>query len=358
MNKLTLICITACAFSLGFTVSELRHRDAESASAYPRVQTNPTPAQIPLEASPTPRQPEPGTSRLAAAEVFSWEKIEQLISFGGTQEAITALRNYLTETPTSARAWFLLAQAYEKSSHHEAAVDAWFRYLDYEVDTLRFEQAVKGVRTYLLRLHQQPQLISGNTAWLLDQLNELLQYNTNDAELHVALASLYARLEDHYQAQYHAMMAANDPAMQQRAEDILAELNGTTLPDELSVPLVRFGNQFLVKATIEGYPARLLLDTGASLSGLADTYTARYPALVKSTKPIRLNTASGTVDSVLFTVETLHLDQLTFNQHILALLPMQNMTDFDGLLGVDILGRFDFVIDQNAAILRLRPRNK
>ena len=29
---------------------------------------------------------------------------------------------------------------------------------------------------------------------------------------------------------------------------------------------------------------------------------------------------------------------------------------FDGLLGVDILGRFDFVIDQNAAVFRLKAR--
>jgi hypothetical protein len=35
---------------------------------------------------------------------------------------------------------------------------------------------------------------------------------------------------------------------------------------------------------------------------------------------------------------------------------MDNADQFDGLLGIDILGRFDFVIDQNKAILRLKKR--
>jgi predicted aspartyl protease len=100
----------------------------------------------------------------------------------------------------------------------------------------------------------------------------------------------------------------------------------------------------------------LLLDTGASLSGLSKSYTAKYPAMLKAIKPIRLNTASGTHDSVLFTVTNISIDNLVFNQYILAQLPMDNSQGFDGLLGVDILGRFDFVIDQNAAVLRLKMR--
>ena len=50
------------------------------------------------------------------------------------------------------------------------------------------------------------------------------------------------------------------------------------------------------------------------------------------------------------------MGNLVFNQHILAQLPMDNSQGFDGLLGVDILGRFDFFIDQDAAVLRLKAR--
>ncbi|HSX85279.1 MAG TPA: aspartyl protease family protein [Cellvibrio sp.] len=358
-TRFTLISITLGAFALGFAASEYRHSLKTSTSVSESIQLSAPREPHYLPSKPALTRTEPHqTETETTASVFSWERVDQLIALSRFEEAIRLLQSHLAEAPRSARGWFLLAQAYEKIDNHEASLEAWFRYLDYEVDALRFERAMAYVRQYLLRLYQKPNLISGNSQWLLSQLNELLEFSTNDAELHVVLASLYAKLEDNYQAQYHAMMAVNDPAMQQQAEDILAELNGTSLPDELNVPLVRFGNQYLVNVTIEGYPARLLLDTGASLSGVSNVYTAKYPFLVKSTKPIRLNTASGTVDSVLFTVDTLRIDELAFNQHILALLPMHNMTEFDGLLGVDILGKFDFVIDQNAAVLRLRARHK
>ena len=355
MTRFSVISIAVSAFALGFIASEYRH-SLTDAAPQPPIST-PSPAPVSFSEPPTVSN-QPIITEATSRTVFSWERIEQLMSLARFEEAIALLQDYLAETPTSARAWFLLAQSYEKIDNYEASLEAWFRYLDYEVDALKFEQSIAYIRRYLMQLYHKPTMISGNVQWLLTQLNELLEFNTNDAELHVILASLYAKLQDNYQAQYHAMMAVNDPAMQQRAEDILAELNGTALPDELSIPLVRFGNQYLVNVTLEGYPARLLLDTGASLSGVSNVYTTKYPSLIKSTKPIRLNTASGTVDSVLFTVDSLRIDELAFHQHILALLPMHNMTEFDGLLGVDILGRFDFVIDQNAAVLRLRARQK
>lgn len=353
------------AFALGFLSNEYRHSGTgatpifRTLSATQQESENQLADKSPVSLSqPIPSPAPAATDSTAATEIatFSWNRIEQLLARGRFEEVIALLQGHLAQTPGSSRAWVLLAQSYEQIDNHEAALEAWFNYLDIEVDALKLEQAIAYVRTYLMRLHQKPSLVSDNTNWLISHFNELLEFNANDAELHVVLASMYAKLEDNYQAQYHAMMAANDPALQAQAENILAALNGTALPDELSVPLVRFGNQYLVNVTLEGYPARLLLDTGASLSGVSNVYTAKYPSLVKSTKPIRLNTASGTVDSLLFTVDTLRIDDLAFNQHILALLPMHNLTEFDGLLGVDILGRFDFVIDQDASVLRLRAR--
>jgi predicted aspartyl protease len=153
-------------------------------------------------------------------------------------------------------------------------------------------------------------------------------------------------------------MAANTPETQQHAEKILAQLNGEITDENVELPLTRFGEQYLLTVQIEGNPARLLLDTGASISGVTNTYTRKYPAIIKNTRPIRLNTASGAKDSFLFTVNTLHIGNVHFAQHMLAALPMDDITEFDGLLGVDILGKFDFVIDQDKAILKLRARNR
>jgi predicted aspartyl protease len=258
----------------------------------------------------------------------------------------------------AARAWLLLAVVYKKQGYAIAAVDAWFRYVKLEVDHHKGEKALNDLQQYLVQLKANPALFNDDYAWLMAQFEELLKYMPNDGGLHLELAMLLMGLKDEYQAQYHALMAVNDPQVQKRAEGILAKLNGEDKLPESVIPLVRYGNQYLVNTSIEGYPARLLLDTGASLSGLSTNYTAKYPALLKDTKPIRLNTASGTRDSILFTVTQVGIGKILFNQHILAQLPMESDVEFDGLLGVDILGRFDFVIDQNAATLNLKPRKQ
>ncbi|RZA04942.1 MAG: hypothetical protein EOO68_07420 [Moraxellaceae bacterium] len=289
-------------------------------------------------------------------EPFSWSRVDHLIANAQYDEATRLLHTQMGDKKNAARAWLTLASIYRKQSQPVAALDAWFRYVKLEVDDQKINKALGDIKTYLLQLKATPALFNDDYSWFMSQFDELLKYNANDGEVHLILATLLLQLNDNYQAQYHALMAVNDPEVQKKAEIILARLNGNDTPQETTIPLIRYGNQYLVTVNIEGYPARLLVDTGASLSGLSSSYTAKYPSMIKATKPIRLNTASGVHDSFLFTVNTISIENIVFNQHILTQLPMDNSQGFDGLLGVDILGRFDFVIDQNNAVLRLKAR--
>ena len=363
MSNYKILLITIIAFALGFAVSEYRNTQflyeqgdvvdhAIVSSQEPAILAT----QADTHASNNKIITSPAIPDEAPKAIFSWAQVDQLIANARYDEAIHLLETRMGDAKDAARAWLLLASIYKKQSQPIAAVDAWFRYVKLELDDQKIEKSLKDIRNYLLQIKETPALFNEDYSWLMAQFDELLKYNTNDGELHLILAALLVQLNDDYQAQYHALMAANDPAAQKRAEVILAKLNGENSPDEATIPLTRFGNQYLVNVTIEGSPAKLLLDTGASLSGLASTYTAKYPSMLKATKPIRLNTASGTHDSFLFTVTNISMGNLVFNQHILAQLPMDNAQGFDGLLGVDILGRFDFVIDQDAAVLRLKVR--
>lgn len=363
MSNQNVLLIALIAFALGFSFSEYRNKHLLPKQGDLREQSS--------KSLPVPNlaraQIDPATASVIAAadapdtvskESFSWGQVDQLISAARYDEAIRLLEKQMGNPKDSARAWLLLASIYKKQSQPIAAIDAWFRYLKLELDDQKIEKALRDIKNYLVQLKETPALFNEDYSWLMAQFDELLKYNANDGELHLILAALLVQLNDDYQAQYHALMAANDPAAQKRAEVILAKLNGESASEDATIPLTRFGNQYLVNVTIEGAPARLLLDTGASLSGLASTYTAKYPAMLKATKPIRLNTASGSHDSFLFTVTNINMGNLVFNQHILAQLPMDNAQGFDGLLGVDILGRFDFVLDQNAAVLRLKARKQ
>ena len=365
MNTTKTIIVAVSAFALGFYISEYRHANNTAMSAQPVVdKTVEQIPVVPIVDSPPPQQ----TNSAAKPQEYlptklqtPLERANQLIANGEYGEAARLLNQLLEQNPQNAEALWLLARVYEQQGQHKASVTIWFRYINTEVDAQKLENALAYLAKYLIRLTENPSIFGESYEWLMAQINDLIKLTPDNGELHLQLAKMQLKTDDKEQAQYHALMAANQPETRTRAEGILAKLDeGSREQDdtapEITVQMVRFGDQFLVPVTVEGEQVKLLLDTGASISGLTASFVNQHYSLVKSPKPIQLNTASGSVDSYLFLVDSLTIESITFNKHMLARLPMDNMDHFDGLLGIDILGRFDFVIDQNKAILRLRKR--
>jgi tetratricopeptide (TPR) repeat protein len=366
MNTKNTILISAITFVLGFYLSEYRHAQqvdslqSNTGSSKPETQTIDTVDFPSIHTEPV-LQMESGQKQFAPGTALSpIERANQLIANGAYGEAVNLLNQLLEENARNTEALWLLARVYEQQGQHKESVGIWFRYINTEVDAQKIENALDYLAKYLIRLTDNPSIFGESYEWLMTQLNDLIKLTPDNGELHLQLAKMNLKKEDNEQAQYHALMAANQPETRTRAEGILAKLDGDSVDDEnlpeITVPLIRFGSQFIVPVKIEGESVKLLLDTGASLSGLTSSFINRHYSMVKSPKPIQLNTASGSVESYLFVVDTFTIDNITFNKHMLARLPMENMDQFDGLLGVDILGRFDFVIDQNKAVLRLRKR--
>lgn len=365
MNTKKTILISAVTFALGFYVSEYRHaRQTDSIPASASVDTIQSQvinsADFPsIQIDPESQVSSQQDNFMPGAPLSPIERVNQLIANGAYGEAVQLLNQLLAENPKNTEALWLLARVYEQQGQHKESVGIWFRYINTEVDAQKIDNALDYLAKYLIRLIDNPSIFGESYEWLMAQLNDLIKLTPNNGELHLQLAKMNLKKDNNEQAQYHALMAANQPETRARAEGILAKLDGDSPVDdtpEITVPLIRFGSQFLVPVKVEGESVKLLLDTGASLSGLTANFINRHYSLVKSPKPIQLNTASGSVESYLFVVDTFTIENITFNKHMLARLPMDNMDHFDGLLGVDILGRFDFVIDQNKAVLRLRKR--
>ncbi|WP_331344545.1 aspartyl protease family protein [Cellvibrio sp. UBA7661] len=365
MKRFPVFVISIIAFSLGFYASEYRHQQrAHDIGAVTSSAIDVVPERYD---SPRNHSSESQTTSSALPHLppsvkaqSPLERANQLIANGAYGEAVRLLQQLLGHEPRNTEALWLLARVYEQQGLHKESVATWFRYLGIEIDAKKMEDALAYLAKYLIRLSENPAIFGESYEWLMLQINDLIKLTPDNGELHLLLAKMHLKLEEKEQAQYHALMAANQPDTQARAEGLLAKLyEGTQQDDspaEMQIPLIRFGSQFLVPVTIEGEQVKLLLDTGASISGLTASFINRHYPSVKSPKPIQLNTASGTVETYLFLVDTLTIDNVTFNKHMLARLPMDNADLFDGLLGVDILGRFDFVIDQQAAVLRLRKR--
>lgn len=366
MNNKKIIFIATLAFALGFYVSEYRHANRDEQLPMIAEADSAAPDFFEHLASPPPQEvrtaPPTSTNEFLPTKAQApLERANQLIGNGSYAEAARLLNQLLEQEPQNAEALWLLARVYEQLGQHKESVGIWFRYISTEVDAQKIENALAYLAKYLIRLVDNPSIFGESYEWLMAQINDLIRLTPDNGELHLQLAKMHLKISDKEQAQYHALMAANQPETQARAEGILAKLDEGSLaqddgPAEITVPLIRFGGQFLVPLTIEGEKVKLLLDTGASISGLTSSFVNRHYSFVKSPKPIQLNTASGTVESYLFVVDTLTIESITFNKHMLARLPMDNADQFDGLLGIDILGRFDFVIDQNKAVLRLKKR--
>lgn len=360
------IFIALAAFGLGFYASEYRHaQQPQPLVNLPAVENPASRVQTSVHA-PAAETPA-ATHNVAPAlvspvqELSALERAQQLIANNAFPAAVQALNELLKNNPDDTEALLLLARVLEKQGKHEEAVKTWFRYLNIEVDAKKFQEATAYLSRYLVRLVNNPGIFGSSREWLMAQLNDLIKLTPDNGELHLQLADMHAKAADQEQAQYHALMAANQDDTRARAEEFLAKLTDNTIAQqtddqESKVQLIRFGKQFLVPVMVEGKTVKLLLDTGASISGLTSSFINRNYSLVKSPKPIQLNTASGTVDSFLFVVDSLQFAGVTFNKHMLARLPMDDYDHFDGLLGVDILGRFDFIIDQEKAELRLRNR--
>lgn len=366
MNFQKNIFIALAAFGLGFYASEYRHAQQPQTVAHlPQAENPVSNVQTSTHAleieTPAVIQNAAPVSVVPAQELSALERAQQHIANNAFPAAVQVLNEILKNNPNDTEALLLLARVLEKQGKHEDAVTTWFRYLNIEVDAKKFQEAVTYLSRYLIRLVNNPGIFGSSREWLMAQLNDLIKLTPDNGELHLQLADMHAKADDQEQAQYHALMAANQDDTRTRAEEFLAKLTDNTIAEqtddqESKVQLIRFGKQFLVPVVIEGKTVKLLLDTGASISGLTSNFINRNYSFVKSPKPIQLNTASGTVDSFLFVVDSLQFAGVTFNKHMLARLPMDNYDHFDGLLGVDILGRFEFIIDQEKAELRLRNR--
>lgn len=361
------LILAAFTFVLGFYLGKSRNTQDQLAQME-QASTSPPPMNNEITQQESPKTIQPQTIEpieqniepvFIEKEKSPIEKVQALITKKEYSSAIQLLHSILQKNPADAEALLLLARLFEQQVQHQDAVSTWFRYLTIETDAKKIEGALTYLANYLLRLADNPMIFGEHRDWLAGQLNDLIKLTPDSGELHLQLAEIYAEKEDTEQVQYHALMAANQTETRSRAEALLARLTENTLnidKDEIRISLTRFGNQFLVPVRIDGQNLNLLLDTGASISGLTDDFLRQHSNMVKAPKPIQLNTASGTVNSFLFVVDSFSLDTITFNKHMLANLPMGNVEHFDGLLGVDILGKFDFVIDQNNAILRLRKR--
>ncbi len=192
---------------------------------------------------------------------------------------------------------------------------------------------------------------------------EFLQFLTrieSDNPVHFyRLANVQRLLLQHYDALNSLTRIIYDPVWGERAQAMMEEIEQKLQEsNQVRVPLVRRQEHFLVRADIGGYGTiSLLIDTGASLTVLKQS-VSRKLGLPEQGAPqsILMHTPNGDVVASVLQVDYLRIADLPVRDFRFAVLNMENLPEADGLLGMNYLGRFDFYINQDEAVLYLSDR--
>ena len=130
-------------------------------------------------------------------------------------------------------------------------------------------------------------------------------------------------------------------------------------PDDAvnAIPIERQGNHYVVDLEILGVGlTRLLIDTGASYTTLSSSVLAGlrepYGRIVKEV--VKVNTANGQVEGQLIRTQLVRLGAYEIEDIEVIAIPLDNLANVDGLLGMNILKLFEFQIDQENDLLILK----
>jgi len=175
-----------------------------------------------------------------------------------------------------------------------------------------------------------------HTPYVVSLVNWLIELKSYDeAEEQMA----FMRNISEYQSQYQSL---TDKIKARRTFDTA---------EAIVVPLRRVGAHFLAQVVVdEQFTFDMMLDTGATLTVLKQELAGELEGK-SSQDRLRINTANGLVDGYQVKVE-LELGDVRIDAVDLGVMPLENF-EYDGLLGMNVLGRYQFYIDQAQNMLYL-----
>jgi predicted aspartyl protease len=268
---------------------------------------------------------------LCAAEDYLNQGAD-FLSAGRYEKAIRAYEAAVKTRPDSAEAYAGLGRSYYKLGNHEIA---------YDVEKI---SAAVGAFSQSLALKNDPQV-----RYLLG-LSYLALYDKQNAETAcAALRSSGSDLADKLALQISAYVA---PAKFEAGPQSTARSDQT--------PVVITGNQVLVPVTIvyrgRSANATLLLDTGASVTGISEGIAARLGVESSETQPALAVVADGSVVKARwFVADSLVVGPKVVSPLQVGILPGA-LPGVDGLLGMDFLKNVRYQVNFSRSVIEWNGR--
>ncbi len=187
---------------------------------------------------------------------------------------------------------------------------------------------------------------------LVSLYRKMIERQPNHAPYYLELAQAYLAVGSRPAALDALRYIEYDSEVGIQARELIAKLDSIDAQSVAdgkltAVPLIPVGKHFLVSARINNVPAKLMLDTGASITVIKSRFVRAAGISVDHSHIVVLTTANGTTHA-----PTTHLDQLEIGDQLVTrfkavVLELEELTGVDGLLGMDFLGRYRFTIDRD-----------
>ncbi|GMM72775.1 hypothetical protein MTsDn5_27270 [Alteromonas gracilis] len=288
----------------------------------------------------------------------------------------TELTNYLKNNPLNESLLLLEGELIEMTKPLPTALVHYYDLaeLPLSLETLSF------IDTKIATLYQQAQTqLSQDEQWeLVARLNEPLYQRIPDAKHYTLnLAEAYA-----YQQKLTLMedvlaaLPLNDRdanMIRDKAYEMRDMASANTAPShseieptssdaaryQTRVALERIGDQYRLEAKALNQKANMILDTGASTTAISSRLFARLGRMRNLTfiGNFNIRTASGTIEAPLVQIPRFYFAGYEFNDVSAIVLPEDALPDADGLLGMNVLGQFDFAIMPQSSELILTERD-
>jgi clan AA aspartic protease (TIGR02281 family) len=284
------------------------------------------------------------------------------------------VQEYLRSHPQDIEALLLEAEVYYYTAPLNMALVNYYGLLDENLDKSHIENILKLIDVNTTRIIQQ---FSGDGSWdlLAEFLEPLIQVDPLNRRYVMALATAYGKQNQTVLMEnVLAALPSDDLRAQRLRESIYAQDSAQVSPEsaweELAdnqdrndttetgnhrlVPLIERNGQYYTDVKINSVNARLLIDTGASTTAVTDSVFAKVdPRKTTYLGNFNVQTAGGSISSALYKVSEIQVGSEIFNNISVMVLPTENMRDFDGLLGVNVIRRFNLTYDPSVGTMRM-----
>ena len=296
--------------------------------------------------------------------------LAEMLEAGDFQNLSSSLPIQLKQDPLNEKLLLIEAELIRQTQPLSSALIHYYDLADLPLS----RGALNEINRKIDNLYQQAQMqLRKDKQWeLVAKLNEPLYQRLPEARafaLNLAEAYAYQEkltlmedtlaslpFEDSEAQALRELAYSNGNA--QSETDVDDNQSGDTNVQETRVALAKHGDQYRVSAQALNQKITMILDTGASTTAISSVL---YVQLKKAQRlkfigNFTVNTASGSIEAPLIQIPAFYFAGYTFTDLSAIVLPEGALPYTDGLLGMNVLGPFDFSILPQESILVLRER--